>query len=149
MEPRFRVAERADLDILVEFMRDYYAHDRIVFDEPVARRALDDLVADPSLGRVWLIADGDEAIGYIVVTLGYSLEYQGRDAFVDEVFIRASHRGLGIGRAAMQFVEAACRELGVQALHLEVERANTAAQALYRKAGFEDHDRYLMTKRLK
>jgi ribosomal protein S18 acetylase RimI-like enzyme len=31
-------------------------------------------------------------------------------------------------------------------LHLEVERANTAAQGVYRRAGFKDHDRYLLTK---
>jgi ribosomal protein S18 acetylase RimI-like enzyme len=34
----------------------------------------------------------------------------------------------------------------VRALHLEVERANTAAQGLYRKFGFADHERYLFTR---
>ncbi|HEX2680374.1 MAG TPA: hypothetical protein VHQ03_03690 [Candidatus Dormibacteraeota bacterium] len=38
--------------------------------------------------------------------------------------------------------------MGVHALHLEVTHANTGAQQLYRKFGFEDHDRYLMTKRI-
>ena len=46
----------------------------------------------------------------------------------------------------MAFVEGASRDLGVNALHLEVERTNVTGQSLYRKAGFEDHDRYLMTK---
>jgi ribosomal protein S18 acetylase RimI-like enzyme len=36
----------------------------------------------------------------------------------------------------------------VRALHLEVERANTEAQAFYHKAGFADHDRYLLTKQM-
>ncbi len=40
----------------------------------------------------------------------------------------------------------ACRELGVRALHLEVERENVEAQALYRRIGYKDHDRYLLTK---
>ena len=43
---------------------------------------------------------------------------------------------------------AACIELGVRALHLEVGRANMTAQQLYRAAGFEDHDRLLLTKSL-
>jgi len=36
--------------------------------------------------------------------------------------------------------------LGISAVHLEVDHTNTVAQALYRKAGFVDHDRYLMTR---
>ena len=130
-------------------MREYYVQDRLPFDEPMARSALEGLLGDPSLGRLWLILDGVEAIGYVVLTLGYSLEYHGRDAFLDELFVRASHRGMGVGKATMRFVEMACRDLGVRALHLEVERANVTAQNLYRQAGFQDHDRYLMTKRLK
>jgi ribosomal protein S18 acetylase RimI-like enzyme len=34
----------------------------------------------------------------------------------------------------------------VTALHLEVERKNKAAQEFYRRIGFQDHDRYLMTR---
>ncbi len=48
----------------------------------------------------------------------------------------------------MQIAEAYCREHGVKALHLEVERHRQSAYELYRRAGFEDHDRYLMTKLL-
>ena len=48
--------------------------------------------------------------------------------------------------SAIRFVEDACRDLGVEALHLEVERGNTRAQTVYHKAGFADHDRYLLTK---
>src|SRR5262245_25791926 len=120
-------------------MREYYEFDHLPFDEQVARAALTKFVGDESLGRVWLICYGDKAIGYLVLTLGYSLEYGGRDAFIDEVYIRASHRGRGIGQRALTFAEDVCRALGVRALHLEVERANTNAHKLYRKVGFVDH----------
>ncbi len=146
MEPTFRIAADSDLEPIVAFMREFYAQEGTPLDEAKARRALTGIVRDWSLGEVWLILDGAERIGYLIITLGWSMEYQGRDAFVDELFVKASHRGRGIGSKTMQFLEARCRALGVQALHLEVERANTSAQALYRKFGFEDHDRYLFTK---
>ena len=38
-----------------------------------------------------------------------------------------------------------CRQHGVRALHLEVERANASAQRLYQGLGFEVHGRTLMT----
>jgi ribosomal protein S18 acetylase RimI-like enzyme len=34
----------------------------------------------------------------------------------------------------------------VNALHLEVEHANTSAQSVYRKLWFVDQERYLMTR---
>ncbi len=149
MEPTFRHAAKSDIDTILEFMQRLYAQDGLPFDEPIARRTLAGIVRDRSLGRVWMIGDGSEPIGYMILTLGYSLEYRGRDAFVDELFVHESHRRRGIGRKAMQVLEQACRELDVRALHLEVERPNVAAQALYRKFGFVDHDRYLMTKHIK
>jgi ribosomal protein S18 acetylase RimI-like enzyme len=64
-----------------------------------------------------------------------------------ELFVSPSHRGRGLGRRALEEIDEACRELGVRALHLEVEKDNFPAAELYRQRGFEDHDRRLMTKR--
>ena len=148
MNITFTLATQADLDLLLEFMREFYAHEQIAFDERVARAAMGGLISDRSLGRVWLIREGDEAVGYTVVTLGYSLEFAGRDAILDELFVREAHRGKGIGKATLAFVEKACQTLGAAALHLVVERENARAQAVYDKAGFSKQDRFLMTKRI-
>jgi GNAT superfamily N-acetyltransferase len=148
MDPRFRPATRAGLEVLLAILGELYALDHIPFDEHVTHTALGELLQDPAAGHVWLITDGADPVGYLVVTFGYSLEYGGRDAFIDELFVRESHRRHGIGTRALQVVEAACRERGIRALHLEVERANVTAQQVYRRAGFVDHDRYLLTKRL-
>ena len=149
LEPTFRVAGEPDTDTILTFMPLLYAQDGLSFDEAKARATLTGVLRDRSLGRVWMIHAGAQPIGYMILTLGYSLEYRGRDAFVDELFLLESHRGRGIGRKAMQVLEQACRELDVRALHLEVERPNVAAQTLYRKLGFVDHERYLMTKAIR
>ena len=81
-------------------------------------------------------------------SLGWSLEYGGRDAFIDEIFVSPSYRDRGLGRRALDAIAEACLELEVRALHLEVERDNVRASELYRKWGFEDSDRRLMTRRL-
>ena len=143
----FEIATSGDIETLITFIREYYAYDKHPFDEAALRPALEALVREPAFGRVWLIYAGDQAIGYVALTLGYSLEYLGRDAFVDELYVRESHRGQGVGTRALAFVEDICRQLGVRALHLEVERENTRAYHVYQKSGFRDQQRYLMTKR--
>jgi len=99
MEPTFRVAQVTDLDTVLVFMQELFLEDRLpdqcAFDSFRARSALKDLVTDPSRGIVWLICDGDAAVSYLVLTFGYSLEFHGRDAFIDEVYIRPTHRSRG------------------------------------------------------
>lgn len=148
MEPTFRAAEASDADALLAMMRALNEHEGTPFDEPTARAALAQLLADDSCGVAHLILFGGEVAGYVVVTFSFSLEFGGRDAFVDELFVSEAFRGRGAGWGALRLAEEVCRARGVRALHLEVERANEAAQGLYRKAGFTDHDRHLMTKRL-
>lgn len=118
------------------------------FHEPVVRRLLREFLANLNLGRIWIFSEGAAPAGYIVLTLGYSFEYHGRDAFVDELYVEPQYRRRGIARQALQFVEEQAREIGIRAIHLEVDHGNDPATELYRGSGYEDHDRYLMTKRL-
>lgn len=123
--------------------------DATPFDEQRRRVIFDQFVRDSPYGRAWLIVEGGQSIGYVVLTISFSFEYRGRDAYIDELYIAEEHRGRGIGRRTMEFVETMARDLGVNAMHLEVSRANMAALELYRRIGYVDHDRYLMTKWLK
>lgn len=146
MEVTFRRAEESDIDELLTFMHEFYNFGQLPFDYDMAKTALLMLLGDNRLGYAWLINYEQEAIGYTVLTLGYSLEFHGRDAFVDELYIRSPFRRKGIGMQTLQFLEENSYTLGVNALHLEVGRDDLGAQAFYRKASFKDHNRYLMTK---
>jgi len=127
-------------------MRALCAHDRLPWRPAPARRALLGLLRDRRAGRAWIIEVGGAPAGYAVLTLGYSLEYLGRDAFVDELYLEPRARGFGIGSLMIAFLLRQSRHLGVRALHLEVERRNARARRVYRRAGFFDHDRFLMTR---
>jgi ribosomal protein S18 acetylase RimI-like enzyme len=118
----------------------------IVFHESVVRRALHEFLANWELGRVWIILEQQKLVGYVVLTLGFSFEYHGREAFIDELYVEPDQRRKGVGRQAMEFVAERAREMGVHAIHLEVDNGNEPALELYRRDGYEDHGRYLLTK---
>ena len=143
---RFRRARPGDVDAIVGMMRGYYSEDGYAFVEAEARAAARMLIGDPALGALFVACDGARVVGYVAVALGFSFEYRGREAFVDELLIAETHRGRGLGREALEVAEAYCREAGVNALHLEVEKHRDDAQALYRGWGFADFERFLMTK---
>lgn len=82
-------------------MRRYYAEDGYPFVEADAREAVSGLIRDDNLGRLWSIQDRGRVIGYLAVTLGFSLEYRGRDAFIDELFVMEEARGKGPGARSL------------------------------------------------
>jgi ribosomal protein S18 acetylase RimI-like enzyme len=145
---QFRDASLQDAAVLFPMMRDLAEQEpgKIKFDEAAARSTFRQFLSFPNFGRAWLLYDGATLVGYIVLTIGFSFEFHGHDAFIDELYIHPSHRRRGYGRQAVAFVEQKAREMGVHAIHLEVDDGNDPAFELYRRTGFEDHDRFLMTK---
>ncbi|HTO53658.1 MAG TPA: GNAT family N-acetyltransferase [Myxococcota bacterium] len=148
MEPAFRIAGAQDLETLLPFVREFWVIERLSFVEPAVRRALGGILGQPEFGRVVAIELESRPVGYYVLTLGYSLEHLGRDAFVDELYLREAQRGRGIGTRALAHAAELCRELGAGALHLEVDHVNPRARALYERNGFVAHERALMTRRI-
>jgi len=145
-DPRFRLALPSDIDLLLDFMREYYEFDGHGYDREKARAALRALLENADLGRAWIIFDDDTPVGYAVLCFGYSLEWLGRDAFVDEFYLREDYRGRGWGRKTMAFLEAAAREVGIRILHLEVVEGNQTARGLYEKLGFKPHKSVFLSK---
>ncbi len=141
-EPVFRPVEPARAGELLEAVRRYYAEDGISFHDELVRPALARLLAEPALGRAFFLDDAaGRRAGYCVFTFGFDHEAGGPLATVTDLFVEPTHRRRGFARAALAFMAATCRALGVRGLELQVERHNLAGQALYRSAGFCVHDR--------
>lgn len=144
----FRLATLADADSLLAMIRRFYHIDNYPFSDERKRPVVEKLLKNPELGEVWFLEKEGQVIGYFFLAFGYSFEFDGRDAFVDEVFIEAPFRGKGFGRQLLEYALQRANELGIKYLHLEVERHNEAGKNLYRSLGFKDHDRYLFTKKM-
>jgi GNAT superfamily N-acetyltransferase len=135
----------AGVDRTLEMMAKLYSSN-MRFETIQARSAIEWLIDHDACGAAWFIQADGQTAGYLVLTIGYSLEFHGRYGLLDELFVEESLRGQGIGSQALAFAEQVCHLRGLRALRLEVGRANPRAQALYGRAGFQAHDRDLMTK---
>lgn len=146
MNALFQLVSEPEIDFVLPLMRNFYSQQEMVFDEGVARAALEKMSAHPQLGQVYLIFRGQELAGYFVLTFCFSLEFHGKFALLDELYLREPFRRQKFGRAAIEFAQRICREARVKALRLEVGIANTGAQSLYLAEGFKTDERRLMTK---
>jgi len=140
----------ADLESILILMPHMQADDPWdePFDESVVRKSLAELLQNPVYGFAYIARDGHSPIAYLIICFDFSLEYRGKGAWVDELFVKPTHRGQGIATNLLDLAETASAESGARFLHLEVTHGNPAIE-LYRRRGFEDHHRYLMTKSLR
>ena len=146
MSVNCRLGNAADFDELLPLMHDFYEFERLTYDEALLRRLLTQLIADERLGRLIVFDSGNRLIGYMVLGFGFSLEFHGRDCLIDEFYVQPEWRSQGIGSHAIQFAVSLCRDLAIEAIHLEADYVNIRGHEFYKRLGFKDHERHLMTK---
>lgn len=130
------------LEELLPLVAAYHAFEEVESSSEQRRSSVASLLQDKSLGALWLIRKLDKLIGYVAVCYSYSIEFGGRDAFIDEFYIEAAERGRGIGNKVLAEVAALLHARGIVALHLEVDGTNDRAKSAYEKAGFSSRDKY-------
>lgn len=131
-------------------MQEFYAESPYPLDRNRAADSFRALMQDDSRGAVWIIFHDSEPAGYVVLTIKFSMEYGGLDAFIDDLFIRSHYRRRGLGRAALKALFDECARRRVLAVHVEVGQDNAAANALYNSYGLKPYDdgRQTLTARL-
>ncbi|MDQ3819097.1 MAG: GNAT family N-acetyltransferase, partial [Acidobacteriota bacterium] len=139
-----------DVPVLVDLMSEFYAEANYPLDREWARASFYALLEDCSRGAAWIVFHDSEPAGYVVMTIRFSMEYGGLDAFIDDLFIRPSYRRRGLGRALLNSLFDECRRRRVLAVRVEVGHDNVAAKALYNSYGLLPYNdgRQMLTTRL-
>jgi ribosomal protein S18 acetylase RimI-like enzyme len=150
-EVHVRPATDADIGTILPMMAEFNRLEEIEFRPELAEPALRTLLSDESLGVVGLVEDVDAAthgatLGYFVVTFGFDLEWNGRDAFLTELFLVPAARGRKLGDAVLAHAEDTAARHHARALHLMVRNDNGPAFRLYERAGYVSPPRIFMTK---
>ncbi|HTB73076.1 MAG TPA: GNAT family N-acetyltransferase [Polyangiaceae bacterium] len=136
------------MDFLLDMMADFNTIEDLSWSRELVEPAVRTLLSSPDLGVVHYILEAGEVRGYFVLTWGFDLEWNGRDAFLTELYILAQSRGRGIGRHVLPQIEELAERHGARALHLMVRPENEPAVALYQGAGYECPPRLFLTKAL-
>ena len=144
---QFDAVTEADAAPLLAMARAFHSEDGHPLT-PDGEAAVGQIARGDPLARGWIITESGQMIGYVVLTLGFSIEHGGRDGFIDDLYLVPKARGGRRGRRVLAFALAEAAALGIQTLHLEVEIDNERARRIYKAAGFVENSRRLMSKPL-
>lgn len=145
MTIQLRSATTADIPVLVRLMQSFYAESDFPLPSEPAARAFRALLEDGRLGGIWLAEEGGEAVGHLVLTVSYSMEYGGLRGFIDDFYVRPPARGRGAGSALLAAAREDAERRGVRALHVEVGPDNERALRVYGGAGYIDSGHLLLS----
>lgn len=147
MSAALTLAKPEHLDKLLGLCAAFHTEEGILQTDEARHAALLPLLDGSPYGVVYLIGPPKSPIGYIVICFGWSVEFGGLDAIVDELYIRPGVRGRGVATEALISVPNALSAVGLRAIHLEVDRTNAAAIKLYQRAGFTLRENYMFMSR--
>lgn len=136
-QPSARPAETADIPHLVALMHEFYTESAVPLDHAWATRAFHALLTQPALGIVWALEVDGAVAGYVVLTVRFAMEFGGPIGCVDDLFVRRTARRRGAAGLGLETLRREGQRRGCLAIEVEVARDDPAAQALYRRHGFE------------
>lgn len=147
MSAAFTLAKPEHLEKLLSLVAAFHVEEGIELSDEARRAGIAPLLDGIPHGLAYLIGPARAPIGYVIITLGWSVEFGGLDAIIDEIYVRPGVRGRGIASEALLALPNALSGGGVKAIHLEVDRDNAVAQKLYARAGFRPRDNYMFMSR--
>ena len=98
-------------------------------------RTLNAALTESPYVDIYMIEDEGTAAGYCQVSLSWSNEAGGLVVWVEELYIRESFQGKGLGGACLTFIRD--RYSDAARIRLEISSDNQGAKRLYQRHGYE------------
>ena len=112
-------------------------------DEKFAVEFFEEMLTDAKT-FIYIAEDNGQALGYIVCQLTERPEnpftYLTRFLHIDQISVRPSAQGQGIGAALIKQAEITAKELEIKELRLDSWNFNTDAHVFFEKAGFQKYN---------
>ncbi len=133
----FRPFKQDDFPELCAMSCALYKEDDIGHEmsEKKIRATVEALSNSPERGEITLFLQDGQAAGYAIVVYFWSNEYGGKIGILDEMFVKKTFRGKGLGGLFLDRISQSSDE-SIVALRLEVTQNNERAFSLYEKKGF-------------
>ena len=127
-------------------MERYHSETALPHDDTHRRRAIAPLLSGSPHGAVWLIGPQRAPLGYVLISFGWSVALAGLEGFVNEIFVRSSVRGRGIGTEVLHAIAVSLSQTGLKALHVRLDHADATSARFCARVGFAPRpDIVLMT----
>ena len=131
-------AARNDLAELVDLLGMLFIQEAdFVPDAAKQKRALEMILGDPRIGRIYVAREGGRVVGMLSTLYTVSTAEGGKAAWLEDMVVLHDYRGRGIGAALLSHAVVGAREEGCLRLTLLSDEDNAQAHSVYAAEGFQ------------
>lgn len=131
-------ATRKDLAPLVDLLGTLFAQEAdFVPDAAKQKRALEMILGDPRVGRIYVAREGGRVIGMLSTLYTVSTAEGGKAAWLEDMVVLPEYRGRGVGAALLAHAVVGAREADCLRLTLLSDEDNAQAHSVYAAEGFQ------------
>lgn len=136
MDTKIRYMRKEDKNDVLEMMRIFYASDAVFTNgsEEIFNADFDNCVNDNPYIEGFIFEKDNNIQGYAMIAKSFSTEFGKSCIWIEDLYIKKEHRGLGIGSFFFTFLE---EKYSKSLFRLEVEEYNKRAVHVYKKNGYE------------
>ena len=136
MQPTIRLMEQKDKESVLAMMREFYTSPAVFSNgsEEIFEADFCNCIGDCPYVEGYVFEDNEAIQGYAMIAKSYSTEFGKSCIWIEDLYIKADHRGMGIGGRFLEYIQQAYPDA---IFRLEVEEENEAAVSLYKKCGFD------------
>ncbi|XP_072046059.1 diamine acetyltransferase 1-like [Amphiura filiformis] len=146
-----RQARIEDCDVIHQLLQEFAVHEK--YDAEKITNTIKGLKRDGFGERAWfhcLVSEcvsydknmsslpHNGVVGFLVFYYGYDA-WQGKLAYMSDIFVTEKHRGNGLGKKMMQQAARISRGAGCQKMQWIVSEWNVPARNFYKRIGAEDY----------
>jgi GNAT superfamily N-acetyltransferase len=134
---RVREARSGDLESMVELLGYLFKQEADFSPAPAKqRRALELILAQPSLGRLFVLTRGPKVMGMVSLLFTISTAEGGKAAWLEDLVVRPEQRDHGLGTRLLRAAVDWARKEGITRITLLTDGTNARARRLYLRHGF-------------
>ncbi len=138
---RLSLATPDDIEPIVAMLGAQFKEHNIPAPDESTRAGALAILENDERGFILTLYEGSELLGIGCVAFTWTLEWGGKSAWLDELYVVPERRSQGLGRLLLQGCTAEARARGCAAIDLEVVHGHERASHLYEREGFTTHPR--------
>lgn len=135
MSIQIRAMLEQDRPLILAMMKEFYASPAVLSNgsEEIFQNDFDYCISDSPYLEGYVFEDNQSIQGYAMVAKSFSTEFGKPCIWIEDLYIKAECRGLGIGKKFLMFIE---KKYPEAILRLEVEEENEGAVRVYEACGY-------------